>query len=80
MNHTPDLRPRWLHKKTFGVYVIIGTACLQTAENEFLDQQELTLYQSVTGGCVFARPTYEFQDGRFERLPQWSDDATRRLK
>lgn len=64
----PQHKPRWRHKKRGSVYVVLGVGCLQTTRDAFLDNQQVTLYQSETGGIVWVRPTYEFMDGRFEKV------------
>jgi hypothetical protein len=65
---TTDRRTRWRHVKRGTIYVEIGTGCLQTAESEKLDDQQVIIYQAETGGQTWVRPTYEFMDGRFERV------------
>ncbi|GAC1508456.1 MAG: hypothetical protein NVS1B6_15840 [Steroidobacteraceae bacterium] len=67
-NQTTDLRARWRHVKRGTAYVEIGTGCLQTADSEKLDDQQVVIYQAETGGQIWVRPTYEFMDGRFERV------------
>ncbi len=64
----PDTRLRWRHKKRGTVYVEIARGCMQTAEAPKLDDQSVVIYQAEDGGCIWVRPTYEFEDGRFERV------------
>lgn len=70
INSTPDRRPRWRHTTRGTVYVEIGRGCFQTAHPgaEYLDDQQVVIYQAESGGQVWVRPTYEFLDGRFERV------------
>jgi hypothetical protein len=68
LNQTTNRRTRWRHVKRGTIYVEIGTGCLQTAESEKLDDQQVVIYQAETGGQTWVRPTYEFMDGRFERV------------
>lgn len=69
MQPSSDNRPRWRHLKRGTVYVEIARGCLQTSRDEYLDQQQVVIYQAETGGALYVRPTYEFMDGRFERVP-----------
>lgn len=69
-----DVMPQWRHKKRGTVYEIISdSAALQCScapnVEEMFDDDTFTVYRSVTTGAVYVRPTAEFQDGRFEQLP-----------
>lgn len=60
--HQPDL-DLWRHVKTGGLYAVI---CEAVREH---DLEPLTVYKSVNGdNRVWARPSAEFMDGRFEFL------------
>ncbi|MFN4168829.1 MAG: hypothetical protein ACK4HD_11010 [Pannonibacter phragmitetus] len=58
----PALRgTRWQHRKTGGIYRIVGKCRIEaTGEEAFL-------YQGADG-TIWARPCGEFMDGRFEPL------------
>lgn len=62
------------HKKRGTSYAKIGTAVIQTEvwEDEFgnpVDGEKLVLYQSLDDGKYYVRTPEEFEDGRFEKLP-----------
>ena len=61
---------RWRHVKSGGVYILPfgrAEAMVQCAE-PITDENTLTVYIGEDG-MIFARPTHEFHDGRFVRLP-----------
>jgi len=61
---------RWRHVKSGGVYILPfgrADAMVQCAE-PITDENTLTVYIGEDG-MIFARPTHEFHDGRFVRLP-----------
>lgn len=65
---------RWRYKKRGSVYeVLTNSASLQcSAAPEFEDmfeEDDWTVYRNVETGAIWVRPTPEFMDGRFERVP-----------
>ena len=73
-------RPTHRHKKRGTEYVLIGYGKMQ-AESWFernrggntftdVDMREVAIYRPVDDGSLWARPREEFEDGRFEVLPQ----------
>lgn len=69
----PDLIPLtesashwyWEHKKTGGVYRVLGTAKVQT-DKPLTDYMEVEVYQSEKDGSLWVRGVDEFRE-RFER-------------
>lgn len=63
--------PRYRHKKRETTYeLIIEGIELQTSDKDYPIKEgtQLTIYRSELTGKLWARPTSEFHDGRFERL------------
>lgn len=60
---------KYRHKKRGSVYEIMGHGKLQAADNP-LDGIDLVFYRSVDTGDLWARPTAEFHDGRFEPVSE----------
>lgn len=63
----------WRHKKRGTVYEIIASdAALQCSGvpefEEMFDGDDWTVYRNVKTGAVYVRPTFEFTDGRFEKV------------
>lgn len=64
----------WKHKLRGSVYEVLThsaslqCSCWPCAEEQFADEA-FTVYRSVETGAVYVRPTEEFQDGRFTRIP-----------
>jgi hypothetical protein len=52
----------WRHKKTGGLYVVIGVATVEGAG------ARVVVYVSRHTGQMFTRPYPEFMDGRFEAV------------
>lgn len=50
----------WRHKKSGGLYTIIGEAIIEST------MQRATIYKSLHDDKVWIRPKDEFHDGRFE--------------
>jgi hypothetical protein len=68
----------WRHKKRGTTYEIITQgASLQCATwpemEDMFDDDTFTVYRNVDTGAIYVRPTPEFMDGRFERLPKETD-------
>jgi hypothetical protein len=64
----------WRHKKRGTVYeVLTDSASLQcSAAEEFermFEDDSWTVYRDVSTRHIWVRPTKEFLDGRFERVP-----------
>lgn len=57
----------WRHKKTGGVYAIIGVCRLEATN------APAYLYTSTSNGVVWARDMDEFLDGRFENITPAAD-------
>lgn len=57
---------RWRDKKRGTYYTEVGLAALQTAE-PIPDGTALIVYRG-DDGLLWARPSTEFKDGRFERV------------
>lgn len=53
------------HKKRGTYYTVIGRATLQSA-NSITEGHDLTIYRAQSDNTLWARPTDEFNDGRFE--------------
>ena len=58
----------WRHKRRGTAYQIVGHAELRSAGGHLEEGQPLTIYRSIEDGKLWARPTSEFNDGRFERV------------
>ena len=58
----------WFQHIRGGIYTVVGAAKLQTAA-PIGDMTELTVYRSIKDGSLWARPTVEFMDGRFAKVP-----------
>lgn len=54
------MTPVWKHVKTGGLYTVHCNCALIEA-----DMTEVTVYESVSTGQVWVRPTAEFRDGSF---------------
>jgi hypothetical protein len=52
----------WRHKKSGGVYTVIGTCRLEATN------APAYLYTSTANGVIWARDMDEFLDGRFENI------------
>lgn len=60
---------RWIHRLTRGTYAEIGRGRLQVSALRVLtDMTPLVLYRADIDRTLWARPTDEFEDGRFERI------------
>jgi hypothetical protein len=59
---------RYRHKKRGSTYRVIGEAQLQTSF-ALGDGDWMIVYQGEMDGLLWTRPKFEFDDGRFERLP-----------
>lgn len=62
-----NAKPKVKHLKRGTTYNILGKARIQT-EYPVVDNVELTVYQGTEDGKLWARPTDEFEDGRFVKL------------
>ena len=60
---------RWRHKKRGTTYEEIGRAELQIAAGAVFEGDTLVVYRGEDGK-LWARGEREFEDGRFERLPE----------
>jgi hypothetical protein len=60
--------PTHRHLKRGSTYIVIGRGELQTS-SELPDGADLIIYQGEDGK-LWARPTHEFEDGRFEVVPR----------
>ena len=54
------------HRKRGGTYAVIARGFMQVDGD--LDNEKVVVYRGEDGR-VWVRPEYEFNDGRFERLP-----------
>ena len=66
---------RYRHKKRGTVYEIISDcASLQCSAapefEEMFQEDDFTVYRNVDTGAIYVRPTPEFNDGRFEVVPE----------
>lgn len=62
---------RWRHLKRGTYYTVINHGTLQWSGAKawaVQDDTPITIYESETDHAVYARPTPEFLDGRFERM------------
>lgn len=50
------------HTKTQGLYILLHRGVWEA------DVSHVCIYQAVTDGVVWVRPSVEFDDGRFEQL------------
>lgn len=55
------------HKKRGTYYTVTGRVTLQTSK-PIIDGEDLTIYRSHIDDSGWARPTEEFNDGRFEEV------------
>ena len=62
-------RTRFLHVKSGRTYAIVGYAELQ-ADVPAPNGTQIIIYQSEGDGTLWARPSVEFEDGRFKELPE----------
>lgn len=56
------------HHKSKGTYTVLATGNMQTSV-PINDYEPVTVYQSEADGSVWVRPVEEFEDGRFDDLP-----------
>ncbi|MGO7560505.1 dATP/dGTP pyrophosphohydrolase domain-containing protein [Rhizobium johnstonii] len=56
------------HHKSKGTYAVLATGNMQTSV-PISDYEPVTVYRSEADGSVWVRPTEEFEDGRFDDLP-----------
>lgn len=73
---------RYRHKKRGGTYTLVSADArfqfsgARHIENE-LEKIDLAVYQDEDSGKMYVRPTFEFEDGRFEKCgPRASLDET----
>ncbi|MGU9981534.1 ead/Ea22-like family protein [Phreatobacter sp. HK31-P] len=59
--------PRYGHKKRGTTYAVVGMARVQTAR-PLKDMEPVTVYRCEQTGDLWARPSEEFYDGRFEPI------------
>lgn len=52
----------WQHVKTKGLYRVMWYGTLES------DMTPVVIYESLHDGCVWVRPTEEFEDGRFRNV------------
>lgn len=64
------------HKKRGSTYTVIGEAEIQTS-NRLFEEDRVTVYRCDTDGKIWARPTPEFEDGRFEPIEQSAEEVDR---
>lgn len=67
------MKELYRHKKTGDVYeVLTQTAKVQLSSHpdieDNLDITDFTVYRDVLHQGIYIRPTFEFMDGRFEKL------------
>lgn len=67
MSEREKNKPKVRHLKRGTTYNILGKARIQT-EWPVVDNVELTVYQGTEDGKMWARPTDEFEDGRFVKV------------
>lgn len=68
-----DIGKRYHHIRRGSTYTVIGGANLQTARPAS-DGVRLTIYRDDATGELWARPTREFHDGRFEEIGPIPDE------
>lgn len=69
----PGWKPTHRHVGRGTVYTVVGEATLQTTI-ELYDYEPLVIYRGEDGQ-LWARPTSEFNDGRFEALTTQEDKS-----
>lgn len=57
----------FIHVKTKGHYRILNLAVMQASNNP-LDNQAVVIYAPIGKQGLYVRPTFEFCDGRFQRI------------
>lgn len=84
MSDTTSPKPTHRHKKSRGLYAVIGIGHMQT-DNWWsltgaavphlpVDMEEVVIYRSIEDSSLWVRPIAEFQDGRFEKLEDGRHD------
>jgi len=73
------LAPTHRHKKRGSLYELLGIGKMQTdfwfdgldedADAGNVDMRPIAIYRAIDDGSLWARPREEFEDGRFEKLP-----------
>jgi hypothetical protein len=59
---------RYRHKKRGTVYQSIGAATVQSSVRAIHEGDTVEVYRAEGDGALWARPTEEFHDGRFEEI------------
>lgn len=69
-NQSSGQRPRWRHKKRGSEYEEIGCGKYQQATAEPPEDGDLVVVYRDSDGNLYCRQAWEFDDGRFERVPR----------